>query len=1050
MAGLFASMAIEGALDSLSSLLQLQANPTPPVTTAAAVPPVETSHSSVKGELEDLRALEGTMRRIHATLRDAEQRWNTREKSAKLRLEEIKELAYDAEEVVDEYQYEVTRRKVEATAAQGGGGGDGASSSSSRKRKIHKVRDEDYFIEAGIVPVPRELTVRARKVIQRFGEIEGYYGSFTLSENDGDRRIIPDINSLRQTSSFVFAPIIVGRDQDKENVIKKMMTLEGSRIGGCISVLAIVGMGGLGKTTLAQLVYNDPKVRQAFDLFGWVCVSEHFDVNNVTRKILSSIAKKNCDYIQSSELQGQLENLIKDKRVFLVLDDVWNERSDCWKLLCMPIFASTRCDIIVTTRNEAVARLVQTIPFYNLDYLNPDDSWLLFKQTAFVEQDNNVSPANLVEIGQRIAKKCKGLPLALKTLGSVLRFEANSELWDLERSQNEVLPALELSYKHMPMHLKLCFVSLSLYPKDTYFDESIVVWLWKSLHLLQCDGTDNNNEIGGLYFTQLVQRSLIQQVDTHGRMAIHDLVHDLACFLAGEEFFRLEEDGYVEIPKGARYMSIVPHPQCKRSTQISNASQSLRVIILIRRINIENPEALFMNCKKFRIIQVIDDSFANVLLDFMGDMKLLRHFRLLRSCNEVKLVISDSMSQQFNLQTLNCEGYSLHGIGRLANLQNLPNIHLWKCGCYLRELRNMNKIRKLHICGLRNVSSIQDVNEAHLHSKKDLEILELDFKRGGFCEVHKEETDVNQAIGTVSGGSILESLRPHHQSLKVLRMKNLNEANYPSWLGSASFSKLTKLRLENCQSQHLPTLGELPSLKSIDIRQMEYVENIGREFCSLDPSVKGFRSLAHLRFQDVNRFSEWSEVHDGEFSSLETLLIWSASELSSLPSVPFSSLRSFELCDCKNLVTFPASATLQILSISSCEKLKELPALPSLRSVKLSGCESLVAVGHFPSLTVLHMSTEFEEEALHKLMNLHLKLEELSISSDTMKLINLEPHSLPLLRELELVCPNLQNCDALASLSSLKILRVNRCSPQLRVPNSLQSQLEKLYSPGSL
>lgn len=116
-------MAIEGALDSLSSLLQLQANnPTPPPATTAAVPPAETSHGSVKGGLEDLRALEGTMRRIHATLRDAEQHWNTREKSANLRLEEIKELAYDAE--------------VEATAAQGG---DGASSSSSRKRKIHKV-----------------------------------------------------------------------------------------------------------------------------------------------------------------------------------------------------------------------------------------------------------------------------------------------------------------------------------------------------------------------------------------------------------------------------------------------------------------------------------------------------------------------------------------------------------------------------------------------------------------------------------------------------------------------------------------------------------------------------------------------------------------------------------------------------------------------------------------------------------------------------------------------------------------------------------------------
>lgn len=125
MAGLFASMAIEGALDSLSSLLQLQANnPTPPPATTAAVPPAETSHGSVKGGLEDLRALERTMRRIHATLRDAEQHWNTREKSANLRLEEIKELSYDAE--------------VEATAAQGGDGAS-SSSSSSRKRKIHKV-----------------------------------------------------------------------------------------------------------------------------------------------------------------------------------------------------------------------------------------------------------------------------------------------------------------------------------------------------------------------------------------------------------------------------------------------------------------------------------------------------------------------------------------------------------------------------------------------------------------------------------------------------------------------------------------------------------------------------------------------------------------------------------------------------------------------------------------------------------------------------------------------------------------------------------------------
>uniref|UniRef100_A0A0D9XS96 NB-ARC domain-containing protein n=1 Tax=Leersia perrieri TaxID=77586 RepID=A0A0D9XS96_9ORYZ len=1039
MAALFASMALEGALDNISSLL-------PANSTSQAV--AATNHG-LNG-LDDLQILERTMRRIHSMLLEAEKHWNTREKSAKLRLEELKELAYDAEEVVEEYEYEVNRRKVEAferlAAVQAG---------KIRKRKVH----DDHCIEATIVPVPSDLAVRARNVVQRFNEMQGYYDSFTLSENDGDRRIIPDIKSVRQSSSVVFAPVIVGREQDKDNIIRKVFTGEGNRLGGCISVVAIIGMGGLGKTTLAQLVYNDSTVRQSFNLFGWVCVSEHFDVKTVTRKIISSITKRNCDYIQSGELQGKLENLIKDERVFLVLDDVWNERSDLWESLCMPMLASTRCDIIVTSRNEAVARLVQTTAFYSPNCLSPDDSWSLFKQSAFLDQEN-ACPANLVEIGMRISKKCKGLPLALKTLGSVLRFETNlmkwrgvleSELWDLEESENEVLPALELSYKHIPMHLKLCFISLSLYPKDTYLDESIVVWLWKSLHLLQCDGTDNRNEIGGLYFSELVQRSFLQQLDIHGRMVIHDLVHDLACFLAGEEFYRLERDEQIEIPRGVRYMSIVPHPQCKKSIQISNTSQSLRVLIMINDTDIENPEALLLNCKKFRIIQVKNNKFAKVLLDFMGGMKLLRHFTILRNCTDVQLVISNTMSQLFNLKTLDCEPYSLHGIGRLTNLQTLPNIHLYKCGCFfnIRELRNMNKIRQLKMYGLCNITSIRDVNEAHLHSKKDLDILELDFKRGGICEEHKEGADGNQDISTVSSGVILESLRPHHQSLKVLRIKNLDDENFPSWLGSASFSMLTKLQLQTCKSQHLPPLGELASLKSLDIRQMEYVEHIGRQFCSLDPRVKGFRSLVHLCFIDMSQLSEWSEVQDGEFSRLEKLEISSAFELSSLPLVPFSFVHSFKLYGCQNLVTFPASATLQTLSISTCDKLKELPALPSLRSLELFRCPSLVTLNHFPALTTLNLYTGFKEEELHRLMNLHLTLVDLSIWSDNLKSIKLDPHSLPSLRNLEVRCPNLKNCDALAALTSLKILNINGSSPELRVPDSLRSQLEKLYSPES-
>lgn len=857
---------------------------------------------------------------------------------------------------------------------------------------------------------------------------------------------------LRKTSSLVFAKSILGREGDKNTIMEKLLPRDGDSVANPISVLAIVGMGGVGKTALAQLVYNDSRMRGSFDKHAWVCVSEQFDVINITKGIIQSLKKEKCGLPEHSLdiLQQILVAEIKGKKVLLVLDDVWSERRDCWELLCLPMNTTEICNIVVTTRSERVARLVQTMPdFYNLNCLSPDDSWTLFKQEAYANQGSGI-PSNLVEIGRRIAEKCKGLPLAIKTLGSILRFETNekkwrdvldSELWNLEQSHKEVLPALELSYKHMPIYLKHCFVSLSLYPKDSPFNVFMVSRLWKSLDLLHCDGIGNWEEIGSLYFTELVQRSLLQNYMHGHTFVMHDLVHDLACFLAGDEFFRLEGDKSTEIPLGTRYMSIVPHT---KSIKISNSSESLRAVVTLGNIDIENPEALFLNCKKFRVIQVTEDDFAKVLLDCIGEMKLLRHLEFLGHSNAVELVISNSVSKLFNLQTLDFIACSLHGIGRLVNLQALPVIHLCNCGCFfnIRELRNMNKIRKLRIDGLCNVSSIIDANEALLHCKKDLQELELNFT-ASINDAHTQNAGSNQAIIAVSVDLLLESLRPHHRSLRELTLQNFNGKIYPSWLGSTSFSKLIRLVLRLCQSKHLPTLGELPSLKYLDIRQMENVERIGREFCTLDPRVKAFHSLSSLFFEDMYRFSEWSGVQEGDFSCLETMFIGSAFELMSLPPVLFVSLRNFTLYNCRNVVTLPASTTLQELLISKCANLSELPALPSLQSLKLLNCPSLATVSQFPSLTALHVCDPFKEEILQRLVNSHMMLEELHVESDTINSICLDPLKLPSLKNLDVRCPNLKSCNAFAGLTSLKILWI-RCSPRLHIPDSLRSQLEEL------
>jgi hypothetical protein len=275
----------------------------------------------------------------------------------------------------------------------------------------------------------------------------------------------------------------------------------------------------------------------------------------------------------------------------------------------------------------------------------------LFKQTALVQQEI-VTPTNLIEIGRRITEKCKGLPLAIKTLGSILRYETDedkwrgileNELWNIKQSRDQVLPALELSYKYMPMYLKRYFVSLSLFRKNMHIDEDRVISLWKLLGLLQCDGSDNIDEIGSIYFNELVQRSLLQNYVEEQWIVMHDLVHDLACALAGGEFFRLEGGKQTELPRDARYLSILSPD---KSIQVSNAPQSLRVITMMELTDVENPEVLVFDCKKLRIIDVDSGRLANAILDFIGDMKLLRHFSLSGYEDDV---LPNSVDKLFNL-----------------------------------------------------------------------------------------------------------------------------------------------------------------------------------------------------------------------------------------------------------------------------------------------------------------------------------------------------------------------------------------------------------------
>ncbi|KAJ3674776.1 hypothetical protein LUZ60_005392 [Juncus effusus] len=546
--GGFASSMIRWTSHKLSSLITSSILPSSSRDSESDV--VKTRDAAI----EDLKKLERTMKQIQAIATDAEQR-GVKDQAEKLRIKELKEVAYDVDDVVDEYEFEVLSAKIRAGIHLGGD-----DYKRKREDEVNQVTPSQL-----IVPVPTELAIRIKDIRERFDEIINEWEVLRWSENDNRGRYDVDMVAMTESTSLVHEPSIHGRDKDKENIIKILISDDSTYDGaGSLSVLPLVGMGGIGKTALAQLVYNDPRVCEYFQLRAWVCVSEDFSVKILTRNIIDSFTNKPCNFVQLNELQRSLVNEVMGKRFLIVLDDVWNDKPNLWHSLKAPLTGTSFGKIIVTTRNENVARIMKTMPSYVLNYLSFEHCWSLFTQLAFECQDPNSNPG-LVEIGREIVRKCGGLPLAVKALGSLLRFELDVEnwqeildSWELEMRNSDVLPALKVSYDRLPAYLKQCFHVLGLFPKDYFILKENLVRLWLSLGLVQPEGRKSPEDIGEGYANELLQRSMLQLKDgLEGCFIMHDLVNDLAQSVSRDDVSRIEHDMLHKLPAEVRYISVV-------------------------------------------------------------------------------------------------------------------------------------------------------------------------------------------------------------------------------------------------------------------------------------------------------------------------------------------------------------------------------------------------------------------------------------------------------------------------------------------------------------
>ncbi|XP_021736458.1 putative disease resistance protein RGA3 [Chenopodium quinoa] len=303
-------------------------------------------------------------------------------------------------------------------------------------------------------------------------------------------------------------------------------------------VISIVGMGGLGKTTLAKLIFNDPQVEECFEMRLWVCLSEVFDIEEITEKILKSKTNTQIPKLEMEQLPGQLRDLpekIRDKKYLLVLDDVWIEERAKWlelkALLMVGRNSKKGSKIVVTTRSRNVPIMIGSFPPHELQGLSEEKSWELFEKMAFINKEAQQNP-QLVKVGKEIVKKCGKLPLAIRTVGSLLYGKderkwlsiKNTSFAKIPERKTDIMSILRLSYNHLSSPLKNCFAYCSLFPKDTELNKEMLKDLW----MAECFIIPENNENQSLdeavedyfsldeaaedYFQTLLQRGFFQDI----------------------------------------------------------------------------------------------------------------------------------------------------------------------------------------------------------------------------------------------------------------------------------------------------------------------------------------------------------------------------------------------------------------------------------------------------------------------------------------------------------------------------------------------------------
>ncbi|VAH12709.1 unnamed protein product [Triticum turgidum subsp. durum] len=925
-------------------------------------------------------------------------------------LPDIKGAVLDAEDLLDEFDYDVLKLKVECS------------------KNLEPDHYNDTFLE--FFDRSSDYIRRVKIIQEKLDHVHKQAMDMGLHQapRKFDKSVRPET-----TTNFNCVEKMVGREKEMKELVGRL-GVRGLKRGRTESkaemtellVLSIVGMGGVGKTTMAQQICKNANVKKHFGPIIWTCVSDDFDTKRLTKAIIEGLGG-DASSDNLNVLMDKLKDRVKSKKFLLVLDDMWDDilKDDTagWKSLCECLKSGAEGSrILVTTRFHKVGELVAPTNNYELNGLEPKVFWDFFESCAF----GSTSSCNDQRIGKDIVPKLKGSPLAAKTIGRLLRMELStthwknikeSELWKLKQSDTDILPALRLSYLYLPPKLKRCFSICAMFPKDHKFGKDFLADIWIA------QGYVEGPKDASMCFNALANRSFFQKPSPQSpKYVIHDLMHDTAQLVSKDECFIIKHASDLDkVPSNVRHLSIFTNGnvQCSELKSICD-KKKLRSLVCDESYSKAKDFEPVINCwfRELPKIRVLSFKLSGVrqLPESMGNSKHLRYLSLLGSVTFSTFPLSVCRLHHLNnIDSSSCviekfpPGFSDVLILEKINSKGFSyskdhSGKLWLKWCLPLQSPEAVKITE---------------NQMEMLPHWNLQHLQVIGYPGESCPTWLQP-----------------NLLPRLRSLEFTDCINLKSILFflqlDESLGNTSWSeninRLEELVITRCGQISWQGSVVLPtSLRKIVLERPGY---------SMDHFVSCFldlTSLTYLKFYHCDSLTAIPlHVWRNNLPSLEELFIFYCNNLTSIVSEASSSSSTTN----GGIKGFSSLAT---ICIHRCDKLLSLheflkpDCLPAVKTIEVYYCEELMSLS-VDRLDGLQQLTIRGSDKLNmeRAMILPSSLKKLDLNCcqgiESINLANGQLASSPVLEELSIYnCSGLKSIGGAAAVDKIKKVRIDEC-----------------------